>query len=119
MSKEIKAAWISGICVIIAAIIGVFSINIHIENNEYPTEVDVSATPIDSETTFSELVTVPDVENFSQEEAVSILESSNLNFQVFCYEEDIGDTYYVAEQFIPANSKVEAGTIIKLRLVAY
>ena len=32
MSKEVKAAWIGGICVIIAAIIGVFSININIEN---------------------------------------------------------------------------------------
>lgn len=34
MNKEVKAALISGICVIIAAIIGVFSININIENDK-------------------------------------------------------------------------------------
>lgn len=34
MSREVKAAWIGGICVIIAAIIGMFSFNVNIENDK-------------------------------------------------------------------------------------
>ena len=34
MDKEIKSAWINGICIIIAAFIGIFSFNINIENNK-------------------------------------------------------------------------------------
>lgn len=123
MTKEVKAAWIGGICVIIAAIIGVFTININIQNNKLKEdnqniEDEVLLSPIDDNSSNAELVIVPSVVGLSQEKAVSILENAKLNFKVWVNEEDIGDAYYVVNQSIPANSMVEIGTTIELQLAA-
>lgn len=123
MTKEVKAAWIGGICVIIAAIIGVFTININIQNNKLKEdnqniEDEVLLSPIDDNSSNAELVIVSSVVGLSQEKAVSILENAKLNFKVWVNEEDIGDAYYVVNQSIPANSMVEIGTTIELQLAA-
>lgn len=123
MTKEVKAAWIGGICVIIAAIIGVFTVNINIQNNKLKEdnqniEDEVLLSPIDDNSSNAELVIVPSVVGLSQEKAVSILENAKLNFKVWVNEEDIGDAYYVVDQSIPANSMVEIGTTIELQLAA-
>lgn len=86
MGKEVKASVISGICMIIAAVIGIFSININIENNALKDEnenlksekmeLDVQAyQPDETYDTLKNMCSNLEKENDDLKNHISILES--------------------------------------------
>lgn len=68
------------------------------------------------------LVVVPRVVGMDQEEATALLTNTGLSFQVW-WTEDVNNSssekMYIAEQSIPEESTVPAGTIVRLKLGAY
>lgn len=64
------------------------------------------------------MVSVPNVVGMEQIEATELLIESGLQFQVWWTEENNVDSeqYFIIQQSIPADSKVTAGTLIKLEL---
>ena len=64
------------------------------------------------------MVSVPNVVGMEQIEATELLIESGLQFQVWWTEDNNVDSeqYFIIQQSIPADSKVTAGTLIKLEL---
>lgn len=73
MSEGVKSAWINGFCVIVGALIGIFSINIYPENDRSDYE-DLKLKNIDLQRK---------LEDFSQKYEELLNENTNLNNTIF------------------------------------